>query len=219
MTVHTPTEFEVELPSGLYLDVTEPDPRQITVEDLATNLSKECRYGGACRGFYSVAEHAVLVASKLRKLGAPLSMQLAGLHHDDAEAVLKDVQRPAKLALQHFGDGEAYRELTRRLDFAVWMALAVTRADYSPALWSLEELHSPQLKAVDNWACAFEAARIMPSRGANWEQTWRLQEAGIPEHADDLIYGWEWRPARIAYMELHDALVSELAGAPSGVRS
>lgn len=218
MTPHTPTVFEVELASGRYLDVTNPDSRAITLDDIATPLAKECRYGGACAGFYSVAEHAVLVASKLRKLGAPVALQLAGLHHDDAEFVLKDIQRPAKLALQSLGDQHGYRTLTADLDAAIHLALAVRKSPSVEPLWEVTHLHHPFVKAVDNWACAFEAARIMPSRGANWEQTWRLLDGGIPEHADDAIVGWEWRQARQAFVELHEALAAEAVGLATGMR-
>jgi len=208
----TPGQFEVELVSGRYLDVTAPDPDAIGLLDIALPLARECRYGGACRGFYSVAEHAVLVASKLRKIGAPLALQLAGLHHDDAEFVLCDMQRPAKLALASLGDGEGYRELTRRLDEAIWRALAcLPKGSPRLPLWSRADLHHPLVKEVDNWACAFEAGRIMPSRARNWEQTWLQSNATrpIPEHDDDVIHGWEWREARDAYVDTHCGLALE----------
>lgn len=215
---HIPTEFEVELVSGEYLDVTMPDLARITLNDIATPLAKECRYGGACEGFYSVAEHAVLVASKLRKMGEPIEMQFAGLHHDDAEFVLKDLQRPAKLALRSLDGHEGYRELTRRLDDAIWLTFAVVSQMHLP-LWDLEMLDSPTLKAVDNWACAFEAHRIMPSRGANWGNVWALDAAVVPSHPDDAIFCWEWRQARAAYLDMHELLAAEALGTPTGRQS
>ena len=138
----TPSEFDVELVSGRYLNVTAPDPTRIALEDIATPLAKECRYGGACAGFYSVAEHAVLVASKLRKMGEPLSLQLAGLHHDDAEFVLCDIQRPAKLALRSIDGHAGYTVLTQRLDWAIWRAFG--------QVWRMRDLHHSTASAFSS---------------------------------------------------------------------
>jgi hypothetical protein len=222
---HTPTEFKVELATGnwrgKYLDVTYPET-PLDIDDIATPLSKDCRYGGACRGFYSVAEHAVLVSSKLRQIGAPLQMQMAGLHHDDAEFALRDIPRPVKLAKrnllklcfdrmqsaigQRAIDPDAH--LTNLLDLAIWQSLAMTE---SAPLWRLEDLHAPLLKEVDRWACRFEASQIMPSRGRHWENVWPKAGAHpIPDHEDDRIYCHEWPQARIAYLDLHFALAVQM---------
>lgn len=208
---HTPGEHEVELVSGRYFDLDNPDPAALRLDDIATPLAKECRYGGACWGHYSVAEHAVLVASKLRKIGAPLSMQMAGLHHDDAEFVTKDVQRPAKMWLRaHTSGADAYRDLTARMDATIWRALAFTAESPIP-LWSVEDLHAPLLKEVDVWACRFEASQIMPSRGRNWENVWLKSGAvPIPSHGDDRIECLDWQIARNAYLDAHHSLALEM---------
>ena len=211
MTAHIPREFEVEMVSGHYLDVVAPDPSAITLDDIATPLAKQCRYGGACRDFFSVAEHAVLVARKLRRLGAPLSLQFAGLHHDDAEAFLSDIQRPAKLALAHEGDGHGYDTLTTRLDLAIQLALAWCPLHRlaDPPFWRVDDLHDPLVKQVDTWACAFEAQRVMPSQGANWEQVWLQSTRDIPEDKHDTVRCLEWRPARTQFAAMHRLLVRD----------
>src|SRR5665213_2080997 len=124
-----PTAFEVELTSGRYFDVTAPDHHALTLNDIAEPPAKTCRYGGACQGYLSAAEHAVLVAQKLGRLGAPVSLQLAGLHHDDPEFCLSDIQRPVKLALRHLHAGyngprshDAYAAITKKLEHAIWRA-------------------------------------------------------------------------------------------------
>jgi hypothetical protein len=230
----TPGEFDVELATGgfrgKYLNVTYPET-PLHLEDIATPLSKDCRYGGACKGFYSVAEHAVLVASKLRKIGAPVQMQMAGLHHDDAEFALRDIQRPVKLAkrwllaswfkgLAHLSsptDPDAH--LTNLLDLAIWQSIA--HDSESPEvgpLWRLEDLHASLLKDVDNWACRFEASQIMPSHGRNWENVWLKSGAvPIPTHDDDRILCLEWPQARAAYLDMHYQLALEMYCA-AGVR-
>lgn len=215
MEVKTPREFEVELASGRYFDVTNPDWTVLELDDIATALSKECRYGGACKGFYSVAEHAVLVSDKLRRLGAPLRLQFAGLHHDDPEWCLKDLQRPVKLALRSMQGAAAYADLTERLEEAIWLAFGTARTDdiFMPAvaLWVPGDEHHDLVKRVDNWACQFEASQIMPSRGRNWGNVW-LNEGGvvpIEVEDEDRIWCHEWPLARNAYLDLHHRLVLE----------
>jgi len=46
--------------SGRKLDLDNPKPEQIALED-SPALSKVCRFGAQARSFYSVAQHAVLV--------------------------------------------------------------------------------------------------------------------------------------------------------------
>lgn len=212
-----PTTFEVELTSGAYFDVTAPDHHALTLNDIAEPLAKTCRYGGACKGYLSVAEHAVLVALKLRRLGAPVSLQLAGLHHDDPEFCLSDIQRPVKLALramiiEHgYGANEPYALITKKLEHAIWRAFGQVNGEM---LWTPGDEHNPLVKDVDNWACAFEARHIMPSRGEHWEQAWLLKSATrpIPEHEQDAIHGWEWRQARDVWLGLHHELVTKALG-------
>ena len=201
-----PTAFEVELTSGAYFDVTAPDHHALTLNDIAEPLGKTCRYGGACKGYFSVAEHSVLVALKLRRLGAPVSLQLAGLHHDDGEFCLSDIQRPVKLALRHMLElgelGDPYAGITRKLEHAIWRAFGQMNGHM---LWTPGDEHNPLVKEVDVWACSFEARHIMPSKGKHWEQTWLLSQATrpIPEHDEDEIHGWEWRQARDVFIALH----------------
>lgn len=217
-----PSAFEVELTSGAYFDVTAPDHHALTLNDIAEPLAKTCRYGGACSGYFSVAEHAVLVALKLRRLGAPLNLQVAGLHHDDPEFCLSDIQRPVKLALRSlratdfgatFPSPDPYEVVTKKLEHAVWRAFG--HAD-GQNLWTPGDEHHSLVKDVDNWACAFEARHIMPSKGEHWEQAWLLKSATrpIPEHDEDEIHGWEWRQARDVWLGLHYQLqVEALRGA------
>lgn len=209
--MHIPTDTEMQLPSGGYLDILDPDPSCITVEDIATMLSKEPRYRGATLGFLSVAEHAVLVATKLRQIGAPLQLQFAGLHHDDSEIVTGDWLRPLKMALP-YAALRALRELTERMDEAIWQALS-----RDGALWPRECLHDPELKRVDTWAVALESRAQMPTSGQGWWQRDLLVQ--MPSHPEDRVFGLSWGAARESYLDLHYTLLGEAVGAPSGVRA
>ncbi|MBB4235015.1 hypothetical protein [Rhizobium esperanzae] len=83
------------------------DPRrdEVFIEDIAHSLSLQCRYAGHCLRFYSVAEHSVLMARKLRWEGVDVA--LWALLHDASEAYLVDVPRPVKPYLTGYKEAEA----------------------------------------------------------------------------------------------------------------
>jgi hypothetical protein len=84
--------------TGKIVDIQNPTPDMINIEDIAHALSMICRFAGHCREFYSVAEHSVLVAN-LGKVQRCHDFNLALLLHDAAEAYLGDVIRPVKTLL------------------------------------------------------------------------------------------------------------------------
>lgn len=102
--------------TGLHVDPRHVLASQINIEDIAHALSNICRYGGHCREFYSVAQHSVLVASKL-----PLHLQLAGLLHDASEAYLGDIVAP----LKHRKGFGKYREIEYDLQHRIYDAFGV----------------------------------------------------------------------------------------------
>lgn len=83
------------------------DPRadEVFIEDIAHSLAMQSRYAGHCVRFYSVAEHCVLMARKLRWEGVEVA--LWALLHDSSEAYLVDVPRPVKPYLAGYKDAEA----------------------------------------------------------------------------------------------------------------
>lgn len=79
--------------TGSSFDIMAITPSEIRIDDIATSLSRLCRYGGHCSRFYSVAEHSVHVATYLQ--GTHKDM-LAGLLHDASEAYVGDMIGPLK---------------------------------------------------------------------------------------------------------------------------
>jgi hypothetical protein len=75
--------------SGVRVDPAYPDPRKITMRDIAAHLSKLCLYNGATRVFYSEAQHAVIVATQMAQVEGPLAA-LYGLLHDACKAIPTD---------------------------------------------------------------------------------------------------------------------------------
>lgn len=90
--------------TGKWLNVLNPDPKDIDIVDIAHALSHNCRWTGHTKTFYSVARHSIYVANLL-----PEEHQLAGLGHDFSEAFLSDISRPLKNHLI------GYKEIEDRL--------------------------------------------------------------------------------------------------------
>lgn len=86
----------LETVSGRKIDITNPDPSSIVIEDIAWALSRMPRFSGHSIPYipYSVAQHCIQVAKDLSPHG-PL-IQLYGLLHDAAEAYINDLPSPVK---------------------------------------------------------------------------------------------------------------------------
>lgn len=104
--------------SGRRLDLLDPTPVDIELEDIAHGLAFVARWNGQTHGDfpYSVAEHSLLVEALVARL-APRTearWRLAALLHDAPEYVIGDMISPVKAAV-----GPRYGELDARLSVAV----------------------------------------------------------------------------------------------------
>ncbi|WP_138422303.1 HD family hydrolase [Maritimibacter alexandrii] len=104
--------------SGRRLDLLDPTPVDIEIEDIAHGLAFVARWNGQTRGDfpYSVAEHSILVEELFSRMNpkAPAKWQLAALLHDAPEYVIGDMISPVKAAV-----GPGYGELDDRLMAAI----------------------------------------------------------------------------------------------------
>ena len=104
--------------SGRRLDLLDPTPMDIEIEDIAHGLAFVARWNGQTRGdwAYSVAEHSLLVEQIFARLdpGAAPAWRLAALLHDAPEYVIGDMISPVKAAL-----GVEYGEMDSRIAAAV----------------------------------------------------------------------------------------------------
>jgi len=104
--------------SGRRLDLLDPAPLDIEIEDIAHGLAFVARWNGQTRGdyAYSVAEHSLLVEEIFARLvpGVAVKWRLAALLHDAPEYVIGDMISPVKSAI-----GPAYGEMDQRLTAAV----------------------------------------------------------------------------------------------------
>jgi len=72
--------------SGRQLDLDNCTPQAIFIDDIASALSKICRFGAQARRFYSVAQHALLGQDILLGDLGRADLSLFALHHDSHEA-------------------------------------------------------------------------------------------------------------------------------------
>jgi hypothetical protein len=144
--------------SGRWVNPFDPDPEQLDAGDIARALANQCRFGGHCRVFYSVAQHSVIVSELVEERGGDAEDAFAALMHDATEAYLGDMPHPLKHRSPlgaAFKDAEAELELAIRERFAIKpdvpeikradrALLATERRAFSDEAW-----HWPELEGVE----------------------------------------------------------------------
>jgi 5'-deoxynucleotidase YfbR-like HD superfamily hydrolase len=185
--------------SGRRLDLLDPTPMDIEVEDIAHGLAFVARWNGQTRGDwpYSVAEHSLLVEEIFGRQnpGIAARWQLAALLHDAPEYVIGDMISPVKAAI-----GAAYGELDLRLTAAVHLRFGL------PA--QLPAAIKKAIKSADKISAWLEAVQIAGFTEAEADKLF-----GRPETA--VLRGLKIRlepPAtvRAAFIARHAALLQGL---------
>lgn len=82
--------------SGKRVNLKNPKPESIDINDIAIALSRVARFTGHTKEFISVGQHSINVKWLLQERGEPIIVQLYGLLHDASEAYLNDIVRPIK---------------------------------------------------------------------------------------------------------------------------
>jgi uncharacterized protein len=86
--------------TGKYVDVFNPTPDMICIEDIAHALSNTPRFGGHLKHFYSVAQHSLSCAKCMD------DYKLEALLHDASEAYLTDMPSPIKKKMPQYQEIE-----------------------------------------------------------------------------------------------------------------
>jgi 5'-nucleotidase len=144
--------------SGRRVNPFDPDPDQIDIGDIGRALANQCRFGGHCRVFYSVAQHSVIVSEIVERRGGDVEDVFAALMHDATEAYLGDMPHP----LKHRSPlGAAFKAAEDKLEQAIRDRFAIKpdvplikpadRALLAPErrAFSAEEWHWPELEGVE----------------------------------------------------------------------
>lgn len=186
--------------SGRRLDLLDPTPVDIEIEDIAHGLAFVARWNGQTRGdfAYSVAEHSLLVETLYSRLNpkSPVKWRLAALLHDAPEYVIGDMISPVKAAV-----GPSYEELDDRLNAAIHIRFGL------PAV--LPKSIKRQIKKADRISAWMEAVQI-----AGFSQTEADKLFGKPD--SEVINGLTiaLRPpvaVREAFAARHSELMLELS--------
>lgn len=139
--------------SGKLINLFTPIESMICIEDIGSALSKICRFGGHSNGFYSVAQHSVLVATL-----APETHRKEALLHDAPEAYLGDVIKPLKNII-----GKPYAEIEDRFNDLIIEMYGLDR-------WKLKEI-----KQYDTQALEIEHSLLIRGEVVQWlEEMYRL---------------------------------------------
>ncbi len=137
--------------SGRRLDLLDPSPLDIEIEDIAHGLAFVARWNGQTRGEhpFSVAEHSLLVEALFGRLepAAGPRWRLAALLHDAPEYVIGDMISPVKGAV-----GPDYAAMDARLAAAVHLRFGLPAA--------LPGSVKAAIKRADRISAWLEAVRI-----------------------------------------------------------
>src|ERR1700694_4059255 len=111
--------------SGRRLDLLDPSPLDIEIEDIAHGLARVAPWHGPTKWdcSVSVAQHFALVERFVHELKprAPRTLRLAALLHDAAEYVIGDLISPFKTAV-----GLDYKAFENRLVRAIHIRLGAS---------------------------------------------------------------------------------------------
>lgn len=185
--------------SGRRLDLLDPTPVDIEVEDIAHGLAFVARWNGQTHGdyAYSVAEHSLLVETLFSRIvpNAPAKWQLAALLHDAPEYVIGDMISPVKAAI-----GPDYETLDHRLMSAVHIRFGLPAA--------IPIAIKKQIKKADKISAWMEATQIAGFSEAEANAFFGRPDIAIMDDLQIVL-----RPpieTRLAFTERHTILLGQM---------
>lgn len=185
--------------SGRRLDLLDPTPVDIEIDDIAHGLAFVARWNGQTRGDfpYSVAEHSLLVEALFARIspGAPAKWRLAALLHDAPEYVIGDMISPVKASV-----GPGYDELDKRLAAAIHIRFGL------PAV--IPKTVKARIKRADRISAWMEATQIAGFSEAEADKYFNRPKPELIEGLSITL-----RPpvdTRTAYTDRHATLLARM---------
>jgi uncharacterized protein len=186
--------------SGRRLDLLDPSPLDIEMEDIAHGLARVARWNGQTVGahIYSVAQHCLLVEALARARLPQLdrSRRLAALLHDAPEYVIGDMISPFKTVI-----GDAYKAVERRLLTAIHLRFGLP-AQSAPDLEAL-------IKTADRQAAYLEATRLAGFEAAEARRFFGRPPVFSPALERDYLKPLPAETAQARYHERFKKLIAE----------
>jgi uncharacterized protein len=174
----------IQTVSGRRINPFAPEPAAIDIGDIAHALANQCRFGGHCRRFYSVAQHSCVVADLAAGRGADSDAVLWALLHDAAEAYLGDLPHPVK----HNSElGRIYREAEDALQQAIFQRFGLPPAP------------PPVVVGIDRAVLAAERRELMVA-------AWDWPELEGVAAAEITIEPWQPERAAREFLERYERL-------------
>lgn len=183
--------------SGRRLDLLDPSPLDIELEDIAHGLARVARWNGQTSGAsaFSVAQHSLLVDDIAGRLRPNLDAagHLSTVLHDAAEYVIGDLITPFKAAV-----GVDYKALERRLMTAIRLRFGLPGQESD----DLQKL----IKRADRIAAYLEATQLA---GFSHSEARRL--FGHHKRFDDItLTPWPTAKAKRLFLERCNTLAKVL---------
>ena len=186
--------------SGRRLDLLDPTPVDIEIEDIAHGLAFVARWNGQTKGdfAYSVAEHSLLVETLFGRIAEDALPQwrLAALLHDAPEYVIGDMISPVKAAV-----GPDYEILDDRLAAAVHLRFGL------PA--KIPVRIKRLIKKADKLSAWMEATQIAGFTEAEASKFFGRPDPALVDGLSILL-----RPpvtVRQAYLDRHHSLLEQIS--------
>jgi uncharacterized protein len=170
--------------SGQRVSVAEPSPDNISIQDIATAISKQCRFNGHCSEFYSVAEHCVR-GSKLAEKHFGKKVAKEFLMHDATEAYLGDLIKPVKVTMPFF----------QQVEEVFWKAIA---KKFGLLVEQSEECHY-----LDKIMVTWEKRDLLPF-SEHWPRLPDIEVFNL-----ERLNPWNWRKAETRYLQRFTELFGE----------
>ena len=188
--------------SGRRLDLLDPSPFDIEIEDIAHGLARVARWNGQTIGehAFSVAQHSVVVEEIVAHIQPDLApkWRLAALLHDASEYVIGDMISPFKSAL-----GFNYKEFEARLESAIHLRFGLP----PKAPVAIKKL----IKRADTACAFFEATQL-----AGFDRKESLRLFGAPPADYDLvIQPLAAGQAQARYLERYCLLAGAMGALPA----
>ncbi len=186
--------------SGRRLDLLDPSPLDVELEDIAHGLARVARWNGQTSGanIYSVAQHCLLVEALARARVPRIdrSRRLAVLLHDAPEYVIGDMISPFKAVI-----GDAYKAIEKRLLTAIHLRFGLP-AKSAPELDAL-------IKIADRQAAYLEATHLAGFEAAEARRFFGPPPVFSAAMERDYLKPWPAETAQARYLDRITKLTRE----------